>query len=455
MLKNRLRNRIRTKEAKIAVIGMGSVGLPTATILANSGFQVTGIDTNHKIVNEVSHGKCHKMELGLKKLVSKVVRQGKLTATQIAYPALDEADIAIVCVQTPVNKDRKPHLTHLKKACETIAKALTKGKLVIMQSTIPPKTTENLVVPLLEELSGLKCGVDFWLSYCPERMTPGRGIKDLETNTRVIGGYNLESAELGAELFGVVTKGELQITDVTTAEVVKLSENSFRYVNIAFANELALISKEIGVDVEEVIRLANTHPRVNIHKPGCGVGGPCLSKDTHLLLHSVRTKNFRPHILLASIKSNDYMPKYTVKLVLDSLRKVGKSVECSKISILGTAYKGEVDDARNSPAEEIIRGLLNERAKVVFYDPYCVEGFGAERANDIIEAAKDTDCIVITTEHKASKELNLSRLKALMKENPIIVDGRRIIKPSEAERNGIIYVGIGYSDRPSEEDLLY
>ncbi len=450
-----LRNSIRTKEAKIAIIGLGYVGLPTAAILAKNGFQVIGIDTNPKIINQVSHGNCPTMKRDLEQIVSEVVRKGTLTVTQRAYPALKKADIVIVCVQTPVNKDRKPDLTHLKKVCKTIGKALTKRKLVIMQSTIPPQTTENLVVPLLEKQSGLKCGVDFWLSYCPERMTPAMGLKELETNTRVIGGYNLESAELGAELFGIVTKGKLQITNIKTAEVAKLSENTFRYVNIAFSNELALISKEMGVDVEEVISLANTHPRVNIHKPGCGVGGPCLSKDTHLLLNSVRTKKFKPHILPASIKINEYMPKYTVKLVLNSLKQVGKRIEHSKICILGTAYKGEVDDARNSPAEEIIRGLLKERAKVVFYDPYCIEGFGAERSKDIIEAAKDADCIVITTAHKAYKDLNLSRLKALMKEYPIIVDGKRIIKPSEAKKNGIIYVGIGYGDLQSKEDFLF
>jgi len=280
-------------------------------------------------------------------------------------------------------------------------------------------------------------------------MTPGNGLDDLVTNTRVLSGYDSESAELGAELFRFVTKGGLQLTDLTSAEVAKLAENTFRYVNIAFANELALVCKEIGVDVAEVIKLANTHPRVNIHKPGCGVGGPCLSKDTNLLLHSIKTKNFRPEIMLASRKLNDYMPKYVTKLAVDALRKVGKSAENSKIVIFGTAYKGEVNDARNSPAEEIIRELISLRARVVVYDPYCDEGFGAEKAKDIMEAVKGADCIVITTNHKAFGELELSKIRVSMKENPIIVDGRRIINPVEAKRQGFTYVAIGYSTVPS------
>jgi len=445
MMKRRLTDKIRRKKAKIAVMGLGYVGLPTATILAKSGFQVTGIDINPKIVNEVSQGTSHTREPNLDELIFKICQQGNLKATDNTLQALSEADIAIVCVQTPVNKDGKPNLTYLEKACEAIAKVLTTGKLVVIQSTVPPKTTKNFVVPLLEEQSGLKCGVDFWLTYCPERMTPGNGLEDLVTNARIIGGYDSESTELAAELFGFVTKGGLQLTDLKSAEVAKLAENTFRYVNIAFANELALICKEIGVDCAEVIKLANTHPRVNIHRPGCGVGGPCLQKDTYLLVDPVKKKNLRSGIMLASIRLNDYMPKYTAKLAADTLRKVGKSVENSKIAILGTAYKREVNDARNSPAEDIIRKLMSLRAKVVVYDPYCDESFGANKANDVMEAVREADCIVITTDHKAFRELKLPRIKVLMKEKPIIVDGRRIINPAEAKSEGFMYVAIGYN----------
>ena len=445
MLKRRLTDKIKSKKAKIAVMGLGYVGLPTATVLAKSGFQVVGIDIDPRIVNEVSQGISHTIEPNLGKLILKISQQGNLKATGDALQALSEADIVIVCVQTPVNKDGKPNLTCLKKACESIAKVLTKGKLVVIQSTIPPKTMKNLVVPLLEARSGLKCGADFWSAYCPERMTPGNGLEDLVTNARVIGGYDPESAELAAELFRLVTKGELQLTDLKSAEIAKLAENTFRYVNIAFANELALICKEVGVDGAEVIKLANTHPRVNIHKPGCGVGGPCLRKDTYLLLGPMKTTRLRSGMMLASTRLNDYMPKYTAKLAVDALRKIGKSVKNSKIAILGTAYKREVNDARNSPAEEIIRKLMSLRAEVVAYDPYCDESFGANKANDVMEAVREADCIVITTDHKAFRELKLPRIKVLMKEKPIIVDGRRIMNPEEAKSHGFMYAAIGYN----------
>lgn len=444
MLKRRLTDKIRRKKAKIAVMGLGYVGLPTATVLAKSGFQVTGIDINPRIVNEVSQGISHTREPNLDKLILKISQQGNLNATGDALQALSEADIVIVCVQTPVNKDGKPNLNCLKKACESIAKVFTKGKLVVIQSTIPPKTMKNLVVPLLEAQSGLKCGTDFWLVYCPERMTPGNGLEDLVTHARVIGGYNPESAELAAELFKLVTKGELQITDLKSAEVAKLAENTFRYVNIAFANELALICNELGIDGTKVVRLANTHPRVNIHKPGCGVGGPCLRKDTYLLDGAIKKRRFSSGVMLASIRLNDYMPKYTAKLAVDALKKTGKSVKNSKIAILGTAYKGEVNDARDSPAEEIIRELTSLRADVVTYDPYCHESFGANRANNVMEAIREADCVVITTDHKAFYELKLPIIKVLMKENPIIVDGRRTINPEEAKSQGFIYVAIDY-----------
>ncbi len=447
MLKEKLKTKklsekIKRKEAKIAVMGLGYVGLPTASVLAKSGFQVIGIDLNVNIVNGVSQGISHTREPELDKLILKITKEGNLNATDNAIQALSEADIIITCVQTPVNKDGKPNLTYLTKACESIAKVLRKGNLVIIQSTIPPKTMEKLVVPILETQSGLKCGENFWSAYCPERMTPGNGLKDLATHARIIGGYDPESTELAAELFRFVTKGKLLLTDVKSAEVAKLAENTFRYVNIAFANELALVCKELGIDGTEVIRLANSHPRVNIHKPGCGVGGPCLRKDTFLLAAPNEKKRYKPELMLASVKLNDYMPEHTAQLAVDALKKVGKSLRNSKIAVLGTAYKGEVNDARDSPSEGIVCRLLSLGAEVVTYDPYCKECFGAIRANDIDEVVRDADCLVLATGHKMFNELNLQKIKTLMKEKPIIIDGRRILNPEDAKKQGFIYSAI-------------
>jgi len=310
---------------------------------------------------------------------------------------------------------------------------------------VPPGTTKNLVARILEERSGLKCGEDFWLVNCPERIAPGKTIREFVENVRIVGGYNSESSEIAVKLFEAVTNREILTTDCTSAELAKLAENAFRDVNIAFANELALICEQIGADVIEVTKLANTHPRVNIHKPGCGVGGPCLPKDPYLLLHPVKEKNFKSGVIEPSRKLNDYMSKHTVEVVVKALRKLGKDVSESKVTVLGVAYKGEVDETRNSPAERIVRGLMDLGSEVVVYDPYCEESFGAGRAKNLHEAVRGADCIVIVTDHKMFRELKLGKIKALMNENPVLIDGRRIVHPIEAKNQGFMYLGIGYS----------
>ena len=446
-MKKELVEMVRTRQARIAVIGLGHVGLPASSLFADAGFQVTGADLKQEVVEAVSSGKSHIRELRLEELVGKVVRQGRLKVTTNTRQAAREADIVMLCVQTPITKGKKPSLTHLRKACEAVADGLSKGKLVVVHSTVPPGTTKNLVAKMLEEGSGLKCGEDFWLAYCPERIAPGKAIQEFIENVRIVGGYNSESVEIAVELFKTVTSGEILTTDCTSAEVAKVAENTFRDVNIAFANELALICEQMGVDVMDVIRLANTHPRVNIHKPGCGVGGPCLPKDPYLLLYSVKEKGFKSKMIKPSRELNDYMSKHAVELVVEGLTKAGKDVSKSKVAVLGVAYKGEVDETRNSPAERIVRELLSLGVDVMVYDPYCDESFGAERAKDVDEAVRGADCIVIATDHKLFGDLDLGKIKALMSENPVLVDGRRIVHPVEAKKQGFTYLGIGIVER--------
>ncbi|MEM3766335.1 MAG: nucleotide sugar dehydrogenase [Candidatus Bathyarchaeia archaeon] len=230
-------------------------------------------------------------------------------------------------------------------------------------------------------------------------------------------------------------------TDAQTAEIAKLAENTFRDINIAFANQLALICEQHGVDVTEVIKLANTHPRVNIHMPGPGVGGPCLPKDPYLLIS--KSKPTDHDIVKTARKINDYMPKHIVNLIAKALKNAGKTVKNSKIAILGTAYKANVDDPRLSPTEPIIRKLISLNATVSVYDPRCSQSFGAKKANSLHEAVKGADCLTIITDHTEFKNLNLQEIKALMADKPAIIDGRRIINPKEAERLGFLYYGIG------------
>jgi len=444
-MKDIVLGRIRHRTARVAVFGLGRIGLPIATTIAEAGFQVIGVDLNSKIVKAVSKGRVDTTELGLSNLIKQVTKKGLLKATSNGEVPVKESSIIVICVPTPIREDKTPNLSYIEDACETIAHTLNKGKLIIIESTLPPKTTKTFIPPTLKRGSELRCGLDFWLAYCPERLTPGKVLKEFVEDDKIIGGYNTESAEIAAEFFKTFIKGDILTTDATTAEVSKLSENTFRDVNIAFANELALLCEYLGVDVMDVIKLANTHPRVNIHMLGCGVGGPCLPKDPYLLLHS--DKGFDSYVIKKARIMNDEMPKHIVDLVLKGLRDLGKRVLNSKITILGTAYKGNVDDPRLSPSKPIIEKLLDLGAKVVTYDPYCSESFKAEKTRSFVEAVTDSDCIIVATDHTEFKDIDFSKLKKSMNDNPIIVDGRRIVDPVKAKKTGFKYYGVGYGVR--------
>jgi UDP-N-acetyl-D-mannosaminuronic acid dehydrogenase len=443
-MKKEIVKKIREKSTQIAVVGLGRVGLPIAAVFANAGYHVIGVDNNKNIIRAILSSNFSSKETGIQELIRKMVKIGMLEATTVIMEAVKSANIVIICVQTPLNKTTDPNLEYLQRACNAIGNSLSKGKLVILESTVPPGTTRNVVAPILEKKSKLKCGIDFWLVHCPERIAPGKAIQELIENTRIAGGFDPESAKIAAELLTKVTRGAVLITDCTSAEVAKLAENTFRDVNIAFANELSLICGRIGIDAIEVIKIANTHPRVNIHKPGCGVGGPCLTKDPYLLLHANSGKDFPSKIILPSRKFNDSMPENTVQSLIQILKKTGKSIKNSKIAVLGVAYKGQVDDVTNSPAEPIVHRLVDLGATVVVYDPYCKETFGAEKASSVISAVKGKDVVLIETDHDLFKKLNLKELKSVMRENPIIFDCRRIIDSVEAKKHGFLYAGIGY-----------
>jgi UDP-N-acetyl-D-mannosaminuronic acid dehydrogenase len=443
-MKQELLKKLKNKKAYIAVIGLGRVGLPTASIFAEAGFKVIGTDVDEELIKDISFLKVNFKEPGLKELVKKVVKKGNLTVISNVPQAAAQAEIEIICVQTPLAEGNKPDLTFLEEASKAVARGLTKGKLVIIVSTVPPGTTKR-IAEILEKRSGLKCGIDFGLAYCPERISPGRILREFKENARLIGGFNRESGIMAAALFKTVTNGEIIVTDYLHAEVAKLAENTFRDVNIAFANELALICEKLGVDVVEILWLANTHPRVNIHRPSCGVGGPCLTKDPFLLLHPAeKKKDAELNIIKDSRKLNDFMASHTVNLITEGLIKVGKKVKHSKIAVFGVAYKGETSDTTNSPAEKIINKLLKLEAQVMVYDPYCEKSFGGIQAANLIDAVKDADCLVIATDHKVFGNLDLQKIRRLMKENPILVDGKRIVNPVKAKKEGFVYYGIGY-----------
>jgi UDP-N-acetyl-D-mannosaminuronic acid dehydrogenase len=441
-MKESLINKINCRRAKITVFGLGHIGLPIATSLASLGFQVTGVDSSLQVLDTIRKGEAHTSELNLNSIISRSIVVGSFKVTLAAIDAVKESDIIIICVPTPIRKDKTPDLSYIENVCKTIASGLSEGKLVVFESTLPPRTTKDLVVPLLENAKGLKCGVNFWLAYCPERLTPGNAMEDFIKNDKIVGGFDAESTKIASKFFGNFIRGNVLKTDMATAEIVKLSENTFRDINIAFANELALICEQHKVDVLEVIKLANTHPRVNIHMPGPGVGGPCLPKDPHLLLYSFDPKNY--DIIKAARQINDYMPSHIVTTVYRAIEGLHKEIKTSRIAVLGTAYKANVDHATFSPSESVIRKLANLGASITVYDPLCDESFGARKVQSINEAIEKADCIIILTDHSEFKNLELQKVKSLMSEMPIIVDGKRIIDSRQAVNLGFIYYGVGF-----------
>jgi UDP-N-acetyl-D-mannosaminuronic acid dehydrogenase len=432
---------IQSRELPLTVLGAGYVGLPTAAILADAGFHVIALDTRSDIVKAVNNGASTVNEPGLKELISRNVRASRLRATSDVSDALNRAGAIVIAVQTPIDKNKKPDLSFLTKALDEINKAMKKGILIVVTSTVPPGTMLGMVKKKLESSGSLKADIDFYLAYVPERIAPGKAIKEFAESPRLVGGIGSNSTKVAAELFRTVCRNVME-TDALTAEVTKLAENTFRDINVGYANQLALICEELGVDVTEVIRLANTHPRVNIHLPGPGVGGPCLPKDPYLLLFSSRPTN--RNIISMARQINDYMPRHTVDLIIRALKDSGKEIKGSGVAVLGTAYKGDVDDSRLSPSGPIVHKLMRLGCKVTVYDPYCSESFGAERTHSPYEAAKSADCVVIVTDHTEFKRLDLKKVRQLMNSDPIMIDAKRMISLREAEKLGFICYGIGF-----------
>jgi UDP-N-acetyl-D-mannosaminuronic acid dehydrogenase len=438
-LERMVRN-IRNHKLLMAVFGSGYVGLPTAALFANAGFRVVAVDVRPEIVESINMGMGSTSEPGLQELVLQNVRAGRLRAILSSTSALTQADVIVVSVQTPIDSAKKPNLSFLMKALEEIGHTIRKKALVVVGSTVPPGTMQGKAKPKLESISSLKTERDFYLAYVPERIAPGKALAEFVESPRLVGGVGPESTRLASELFRTVCKKVVE-TDAATAEVAKLAENTFRDVNIAFANQLALVCEQLGVDVADVIKLANTHPRVNIHAPGPGVGGPCLPKDPYLLVHS--TDRFEHDLIRTARHVNDSMPEHIVKLTLQALKNSGKRIGKARIAVLGTSYKAGVDDSRGSPSKPIINGLIDKGFEVSAYDPESNEAFGARKADSIAKTVEGADCLLIITPHKEFMNLNLGKLKALMNK-AIIIDGARVIDPRDAEDQSYSYYGVGF-----------
>ena len=397
---------------KICVLGLGYIGLPTASTFATHGLKVLGVDINPHVIETLQKGEIHIHEPGLQAVVEEALSSGKLTVS--LHP--EEADAFLIAVPTPFYEDeygeyegRKYRLSDMRavtSATEAILPYLRRGNLVILESTSPPRTTIDLVQPIIER-SGLKAGADFYLCYSPERVLPGQILRELIENARVVGGITPESAEMGCALYSTFVKGEILATDATTAEMVKLMENTTRDVNIAIANEFARLAEKFGVDVWEAIRLANRHPRINILQPGPGVGGHCISVDPWFF---VETAPELTSLIYNARQVNDEQPHFVVEKVKQALG----SLKDKKIAALGLAYKPDVDDLRESPAVEIVHLLQMEGAHVNAWEPFKPDAHlhDVPMAASLESAIQDSDALLLLVKHTEFTGLNPDEIRS-------------------------------------------
>ncbi|HIP17621.1 MAG TPA: nucleotide sugar dehydrogenase [Methanothermococcus okinawensis] len=396
---------------KICVIGLGYIGLPTASMLANYGYDVVGVDIDRDRLESIKDGKLKINEPGLVTLVKGAINSGNLKVKREP----EEADAYIICVPTPVTWEEnnpKCDLSYIYSAIDNIKPYLRDGKLLIIESTIPPKTTEKIFKYLNKKI---------YMAYCPERVLPGNILKELVENDRIIGGIDKKSAKLAKEIYSSFVEGNIYLTNPTTAEMVKLMENTYRDVNIALANEFAKICNDLDVNVYDAINLANKHPRVNILNPGPGVGGHCISVDPWFM---VEISN-NAELIRTARNINDNMPKYVCDLIINEFKRM--NISNPKISIFGVAYKGNVEDTRESPGKKIIKYLISKGFNVSIYDPY-VKTFDYP-LNDLEDCASNSDGILVLTDHekfKRFKERDVLNIYNLMR-NKIVVDTKNIL----------------------------
>ena len=415
----------------ICVVGLGYIGLPTAVMFANHGVKVHGVDVNPAAVQSIQNKQLHIEENGLQERLNKAVDEGFLTASTTPV----EADVFIVAVPSPINADKTANLEYVRKATASIVPFVKEGNLVILESTVPPKTVENIMLPELVK-SGLEIGTQLFVSHSPERVIPGRIFEELVNNDRIVGGINEKSAELTKELYEVFVKGTIHLTDATTAELVKVMENTYRDVNIAFANELAKLADKLDVNIWEAIKFANYHPRVNVHYPGPGVGGHCIAVDPWFLVELGGEEGAQ--IIHLSRQTNDGMPAFTAQRTQAILNK--HKIAGGKVGVFGLAFKGNVDDMRESPSTEVIDHLVELGLDVVSQDPHILTNQHATQIQSFEEAAKDADVLLFLTDHNEFKELDPSTIETNAK---IVFDTKNCLNRNKWEAAGFEFHLLG------------
>jgi UDP-N-acetyl-D-mannosaminuronic acid dehydrogenase len=456
---------------KIVVIGMGYVGIPAAVLLANSGHDVTGIQRRSKRsgwkIDWLNQGRCPigGDEPELPEMLEAVVKAGKFRVTE-DYSAIMDVDFILIDVQTPTDENHIPQYESLKEVSHQIGRLIRPGQIVVIESTVAPGTTENLVKPILEQESGLQAGLPdgFGLCFSYERVMVGRLIHNIREYPKIVGGIDDETTRQSIELYQSIVKGGVHGTDPMTAEVSKTVENAYRDVQIAFANEVALLCESLGVDVYDVRKFVNglpndpsvphANPVRDMHFPGAGVGGHCLPKDTWLLMHGfneypqhkaegARRIIYPSSLVIDARILNDWMPLHMVDLLESALEEAKRELKGALICVLGYAFLENSDDPRNTPTVPLLEELKNRGARYVLHDPYIKqteEGYLIEP--DLDKALNGCEAVVLMTKHNQYKSITPDQLNNLMR-TKVIIDGRNLFEPEKFITSGFIFRGIG------------
>ena len=424
----------------IAVVGLGYIGSVVAAVFANAGQRVVGLEPRPEVVEAVNRGQCTIFEPGLQEALKRNVEEGRLRATPDPGDAIRNADFVLISVGSPIDDERRVIFSYLDSAAQDVGKSLNRDTMVILKSTVPPLTTEDRVLPVLQRLSGLEAGRDFGLAFVPERTVEGRAMEEMVSLPKIVGGIDPESTRIAGALYAQLGGPVVRVSSPRVAETAKLFDNIYRDTNIALANELALVCEEAGVDYMEASRASNSgSDRTHLLVPGPGVGGSCLTKDPYIFLGSGKRRGEEALLIPRARSVNDSMPRHVLELVQDGFSEVGGKVKGAKIAVMGFAFKGNTDDTRNTPVRELVSLLGEEGARVCIHDPHVKDpGFLG-----LDEALDGAQCVIVATDHDEYREIPLDELIGKAASPLILVDTRHIFDPAEALLKGIVFRGIG------------
>lgn len=416
---------------KVAVVGLGYVGLPLAILARNNGHEVIGIDTDLKKINLIKNG----LSPITNEEVTEELRLSPLNVSD-QYSEVKDRQVIVICVPTPLMKDESPDYSFLISACKSLGKFLNKGQLIIVESTINPGTTQEILIPVLEKISNLKAGEDFYIAHVPERLNPGDTKWQIKNIQRVAGAINQVSLEKTIDFYQSIIDAKINpMSSIKEAEAVKIVENCFRDINIAFVNELAMSFSKLGINLQNVIEGASTKPFGFMpHYPGCGVGGHCIPVDPYYLTNYAKKNGFNHKLLLTARKINKSMPSFTVKQLLSLAKRAKLSKQKLSVCILGITYKANIADTRESPSLDIFNLLNRLNIKTTTHDPFLSE-------KSLDESLKGINAVIIATAHK--EYLSLLPDYFINKGIRIIVDGRNCLNYEKFKNSQLLYSGIG------------